>query len=597
VPISQILPDGKVRIYSNTTGQVLDVMPEELPKYNPKLVGEYLKKQDEQKQVLSAQKMLESGQEPTAYPEGVRAQAQTKLVQSGKTTGNTKAQKAKSDIIDVAKQMQTVMANKGQYDEKGYKDAINSLASSLILKKKEAENLGAALSGNELAILSGQTPVTQTIGASFPQRVGAFFTGKEPVQHGEVVEDEETMKNKLALLVAGMEGKKITPEMLASTRGGGGQKSNLLNNAGGDLKNIANGLLGIPAGYVQAALHGEDPRRHTGKLAMAGLKGAVQEYNDALGHPLEGGDIVGRIGQHAFEHPVNTALDVVPFAGAAMKGLRGAGAASMAGQAGEEMAAVQNAARTTVATNPVQKSAVGVSEVLGGGGSKEYIARTATNADALPQRQVLMDEGVLMHPTETGRIKATATAISHYGKQLEDVYAKSPDNFTGTDIQKLVTDGLKGQGYDPKAIAFIKRYISQQGGFDLEKGDNVITPHEAWKSAQLLEQAPPKMLKNPESSHAYKQLSQDAARILRQALREKIPQTTDINARYSALRDYMDNGLQDPNGVHNVSRSGIVGTVRKGTADPLVNAAYKLVRDKRFKQGQFVPRNSSQASR
>jgi hypothetical protein len=88
MPISKILPDGKVRIYSNTTGQVLDISPEDLPNYNPKLVGDYQKMQDQQAQVAAAQKILDSGGKVDNFPADIKAQAQTNLVSSkGVTKG------------------------------------------------------------------------------------------------------------------------------------------------------------------------------------------------------------------------------------------------------------------------------------------------------------------------------------------------------------------------------------------------------------------------------------------------------------------------------------------------------------------------------
>lgn len=123
------------------------------------------------------------------------------------------AKKVKSDIANVAREMKGVMANKNQYDPEDYKDTINSLASSLVLKKKEAENLGAALSGNELAILSGQTPVVKQYGTSIGSYVKQVFTGEMPVQRGEVTEDEKTLNNKLTLLIAAMEGEPIDSSM------------------------------------------------------------------------------------------------------------------------------------------------------------------------------------------------------------------------------------------------------------------------------------------------------------------------------------------------------------------------------------------------
>lgn len=41
MPIVKILPDGKVRIVNNKSGEVKDVVPEDLSQYAPRLVGDY----------------------------------------------------------------------------------------------------------------------------------------------------------------------------------------------------------------------------------------------------------------------------------------------------------------------------------------------------------------------------------------------------------------------------------------------------------------------------------------------------------------------------------------------------------------------------
>lgn len=236
-----------------------------------------------------------------------------------------KAAKVKNDITSVAKQLQDVIKNRDKFEPAAYQDTVNSLASSIILKKKEADNLGAALSGGELAILSGQTPVTQQIGASFPQKVGAFFTGKQPVQRGQVVEDDQTLNRKLALLIAGLNGESVTPEMMAQANLPQQKKKTggILNNAVEDIKGIGNSILSLPnqgielakrarAGDKEALRQIQD-NANPGMVAFNGIKGLIGEANDLLGRPLEGGDIIGRAVDRAKQKPVTTALDILPF--------------------------------------------------------------------------------------------------------------------------------------------------------------------------------------------------------------------------------------------------------------------------------------------
>ena len=109
------------------------------------------------------------------------------------------------------------------------------------------------------------------------------------------------------------------------------------------------------------------------------------------------------------------------------------------------------------------------------------------------------------------------------------------------------------------------------------------------------------MMGNPESAASYKKLSQDAARIIREELTKKLgkdsPELEVLNAKYSALRDYMDNtskGLSGSvnRGIMSAGAQGALNAVNmvlQGTTD-IGKAGGKLMRDMRFKQGNFVPK-------
>jgi hypothetical protein len=540
------------------------------------------------------------------------------------------ATKFKNDVVDIAQNIQELIANKDKYNEKAYHDTLNSLASSLILKQKEADNLGAALSGSELSILSGKVPVTQQIGASIPQKIGALFSGKQPVQKGDVVDDEQTLRNKMAIMIAGMQGQKITPELFASASQANGQpqQPSLGENAAVDAKEILNGLLNIPADTIKnvqgigrdlpkvgSDLVSGDPQRMmkaatyaidpTGVMTGRAMQPVVQEANAVLGRPLEGGDIAGRIAERAYKKPVTTALDLLPFA---TKGI-GAVKGRVGGVGATEAGAAETIAANTGKANPVQKVITGASELSGGGGSKEFVANSTRRPEAVPQRQVLMDEGILSHPTETGRIQATQKSLDKFGSQLQSTYEAAPaeTNFTGDQVKTMLEGKLKEQGYDTRAIAFIQKYINNQGEFNLGAGDAQIKPLSVWKTAQNLEKAPPKMLKNPESATLYKQLSLDTARILRTNLAERLPEVKDLNARYGALRDYMNEGLSDPKGFDVTGgrgASGMINAGKKTVVDPMLNMAYKIsgnspqkvMRDMRYRQGNFVPKRNPDSS-
>jgi len=492
------------------------------------------------------------------------------------------AQKVKDDMISVANQITSLIQNKGQYTPKAYQDALNSLTSSLVLKKKEADNLGAALTGTELSIMAGGVPVQQQIGMSAGGFINKLLTGREPVQRGEVVDDEATLLNKMKLIVAGLSGEQVTPEMLNSIASAAPAESpsisGLIGNAGADIKETLNSILGIPAaaseaqnqfGSMTPAALSSNPETAVPALQTI-LSGAfpiipaAHEANQLLGRPLEGGDIVGRAAQRAYEKPVTTVADLLTILGLT-KAARGTP---------KVPTTKTPAGPTSIAKRGIEKA----SEVVSGGGSKEYVARQAASKNALPQKQVLMEEGVLKAPTETGRIAKASQALARIGSKIQDTYAASKNTLTGSDIGIAIDGALSESGYDQKAINFIKRYITQKGKMDLKSGESIVEPLDLWNTAKRIEENPPKMVKNPETASAYRQLAVDAAREIRRMLADMNPKIKDLNARYSALRDYLDNVLGNPKGINlKGGLFNIIGEGVKSVADPTLAQIYSIL--------------------
>lgn len=80
MPIAQLNKDGTVKIYNANTGETKDVSPADLPKYNPKLVGEYFK--------LTNAKP-ENTNDPVKELASVKAQKELADITSGKSTTKT----------------------------------------------------------------------------------------------------------------------------------------------------------------------------------------------------------------------------------------------------------------------------------------------------------------------------------------------------------------------------------------------------------------------------------------------------------------------------------------------------------------------------
>lgn len=301
----RILPDGTVEIRNKRSGETKVIKPDELPNYGISY-SNYAKE---------AQAFASVG----GKAEGIV----TPLSEHDQKKAD--AEKVKKDIIDTAKQLQDVIAHKDQYDPKDYQNILSSMSSALLLKKKEADNLGSQLTGGEISIIAGQTPQIQQTGANLIQKA----LGIIPKQSTKVLDDEKTIQNKLNLLIAGLEGKPITPETLNQSREAVSSRPSVggfVQNAGQNAKDILNGILGIPGAAIEYAKERNktpgtvvDIAKDFAKGGGALIGGVLNEYNELLGRPLEGGDILGRAGQRAYEKPVSTALDILPVVGSLRK--------------------------------------------------------------------------------------------------------------------------------------------------------------------------------------------------------------------------------------------------------------------------------------
>ncbi len=562
MPILAVNKDGTVKIARASGADVRVVKPEELGQYSPSLVKEYATYQD----------------------------SLTKI--SGE---DTKKKDAKADFLKKAESVLDIIGKgkSGSLKGKEYEDAINSVASQYVASKAFGEG-GKSLTNTELSILSGQTPVIEQRVGNPLEKAAAWAQGRVVPQRGVVTDDPATLERKMLMAVAALKGEQVDPKALQAVappqkeekptaQGFGG---NLANNA----KDILNSILNFPKQAAEQVgkdfkiqTQGANPLNPVGiqlvspETAKNAAQSVAGEYNDLLGRPLEGGDIIDKILKRGYEKPANTILDLLPF---------------LPGKGGP----LKGANRTPDSPNLLQKGLRSGVDAVQGAGSKEYVARQGADR-AIPQNQVLLDEGIVGRPTTTGKIQATSQALEKYGSQIGDAFKQSDRVFKGDELGKTLDSQLKGQGYDAKSIDFIKKYVNTQGEFDLASGDNLIPTEKAWNAAKMLEKNPPKMLKNPESGAAYKRLAGDAARIIRGRLAEKVPEIKGLNERYSALRDYMDNVLpEQSSGLVDTERASLVKTPARALQNLLtggMQAAYqppKFLRDMRHKQGNFQTR-------
>ena len=472
----KILPDGTIQIENRRTGETKVVRPEELPQYNLKLPENYnsLLEQTKQQTLVVPQSqpttqvkdyssniekakqnnavlnqpaslgdvstITQSGDYATKYQDIQKRYSQAMV---GKTPSEisqlqnsmqaeletitpvpkTKEQEKQSELLikknQVSQTAQAVMdviqaGKEGSLSGKAYKDALNSTASDLYIKMKEAANMGAALSPGEIAILAGQAPVIKKYGPSGPSKIKQWFTGEEPVQKGEVADNEETLMNKMKLIQAGMSGEGISPDLLTNLSSAQGQTeqkkgiqlSDIPGNAAQDVKEIFNGLLNTPNVLVEnfnevQAKTGRIPTQFEVAFNLAKKLGVstIQEYNELLGRPLEGGDIAGRAIERATKKPVTTVLDIIPFT---KLGKMGKGSAATKGNA---LTSAGEAIQKDIRQIKVKPSVYGASK------------EAAIN-------ETLTKRGITGTPSQQyARLEPEMTKI---GREIQDILDKSP---------------------------------------------------------------------------------------------------------------------------------------------------------------------------
>jgi len=340
---------------------------------------------------------------------------------------------------------------RGLVDSKTYNDTLNSLASDLVLTKKEADNLGAALSGNELAILSGQVPVVQPMGRSLISTVEQAFTGKVPVQRGQVNEpDINTLKNKMKILASGMRGEKIDATTLSKTEEGTPLKEdyNLIQAALNDSKDIVNGILGLPKttlDYIQAEAqkgHFVTPMDLVTKGLWEFGKGSVLEANQLLGEPLKGGDIAGRAWERIKNKPVTTLLDILAIKGG-ISSLKKPGISKTLKELPKEPTSLQkSAARGIVNIDP----------------------RDIVRSEAVAKDVAQMTKSI----SNTGIARELKAKVGQLAKEVDD-FSNQADSAVGQMSHQAVLDRIMSAVNEtdvaktnPKLVTLIKRELNTQ---------------------------------------------------------------------------------------------------------------------------------------
>lgn len=103
---------------------------------------------------------------------------------------------AAQSVLDVLDQKDA-----GALQGKNYEDSLNSTVSRMFLEGTNVSKRGANLTKNEQALLSGSLPAIQERGYSVLDWLKEKLTGYKPVQTGRAIEDPETIRNKVRLIL------------------------------------------------------------------------------------------------------------------------------------------------------------------------------------------------------------------------------------------------------------------------------------------------------------------------------------------------------------------------------------------------------------
>lgn len=295
---------------TGSKGTVKRVKRKELAQY--KLPPNYQSQAD-----IYAQGVQGGNSDISGIPEKYRAGAITVLNENG-------FKKGKTDIADTAKKVLDVLNNKSTYkSEQDYQDALNYAASDY--NTRGFGQGGKNLTGTEKTILSGTLLNQGEQGANAIQKGSGFITGYTPPKKGVVADPEDTIRNKMiqALKAAGQDTSKYEKASATSQAPSGNTQQpksfgGFVGNTWTNTKDIVNAILNIPGAMAKGDFpvpgipNSPVTTPQMVKFYANASAGIVNDLNETAGRPLEGGDILGRMGEHAYNKPVDTALWVLP---------------------------------------------------------------------------------------------------------------------------------------------------------------------------------------------------------------------------------------------------------------------------------------------
>lgn len=314
------------------------------------------------------------------------------------------------------------------------------------------------------------------------------------------------------------------------------------------------------------------------------IKGVAQPFL----HPVQTAQAVGNV----VKDPVGALTTFLKNDYANSFGGKLPGAAKVAtppAGMGVDQATAQPSPNGAPGTPPTKTQNTGrqIIDTLNSGGSPEYVARQAKNSWLPPQNQVLLQNGVYAHPTETGRIQATSKALSTIGANLSKAYGQATTPINGAEFENKATQALMENGV-PKndANQIVSRVMSDvkdTAGIDLSSLNANIPAKQFWKAAQFLEKYNPTIKGDADATQYLKQNSQTITRLMRETLGNAVPESQPLAGQYGALKDFQNNGYK----FSNAATDGFHGAMRT-VATPVRNGVNAVVNKNLFPNAPFA---------
>lgn len=241
------------------------------------------------------------------------------------------AQDQQSKIKTDAQNLLDVLNKKSTMDPADYDTARAKYASDFA-----TDAMGAASAGKD-TMMAGSIPQVQGqmtgLGGLMQNLPIVSGLVNKP---GSVIDNDQQLREKAILQLQGLGGLQNQPQSTPTAPATGMSVPGLAQNAVSNTKDLVNGILGMPKNILDTAqsmqnqygsplqLALSDPGKYTqveAQMFANPAEGAVNEANQTLGQPMQGGDIAGRMVQNAYQKPVSTALEALTLA----KGLGGIG--------------------------------------------------------------------------------------------------------------------------------------------------------------------------------------------------------------------------------------------------------------------------------